>query len=67
LFNQEIEMNTHLAIYLAGNIQKGHENESAVFWTDEDREKLQRGLSPCVISFLNPAIQISGGRCSDPF
>lgn len=50
-------MNTHLAIYLAGNIQKGHEKESAVFWTQEDREIISKGLAPVVVSFLNPALR----------
>ena len=27
----------HLSIYLAGNIQKDHENKSQIYWTEEDR------------------------------
>ncbi|MCI0382639.1 MAG: hypothetical protein L0207_06290 [Chlamydiae bacterium] len=50
-------MNIHLAIYLAGNIQKGHEKESLIFWTEEDREIIRRGLTPVVVSFLNPALR----------
>lgn len=48
---------SHLSIYLAGNIQKGHEKESAIFWTEEDRKILQQGLSPVQVSFLNPAFR----------
>ncbi|MEM8629007.1 MAG: DUF1653 domain-containing protein [Chlamydiota bacterium] len=47
----------HLALYLAGNIQKGHENESNVFWTEEDRKTLEKGLAPCSVAFLNPAFR----------
>lgn len=50
-------MNIHLAIYLAGNIQKGHEKGSQIFWTDADREIIQKGLAPAVVSFLNPALR----------
>jgi len=47
--------NLHLAIYLAGNIQKNHENDSKVFWTFEDQKTLMNCLSPCKLTFLNPA------------
>lgn len=47
----------HIALYLAGNIQKGHEKESQVFWTNEDREIIQNGLAPSQVSFLNPALR----------
>lgn len=50
-------MSIHLAMYLAGNIQKGHEKESQVFWTEYDREVIRKGLAPVVVSFLNPAIR----------
>lgn len=50
-------MNVHLAIYLAGNIQKGHEKESQVFWSDDDREIIRQGLAPAIVSFLNPALR----------
>ena len=41
----------HIAIYLAGKIQKGHENESKIYWSDTDLEFLKKGLSPTHISF----------------
>jgi len=46
-----------IAIYLAGNIQKGHEKESQIFWTQADKDHLSAGLSPINISFLNPALR----------
>lgn len=46
-----------IALYLAGNIQKNHENESRVFWTNEDRKMIEQGLNPCSVSFLNPALR----------
>ena len=46
-----------LSIYLAGNIQKGHEQESQIFWTDADQDFLKNRLSEVEISFLNPAIR----------
>lgn len=48
---------TSIALYLAGNIQKGHEQESQIFWTNEDREILQKGLAPNQVVFLNPALR----------
>ena len=48
-------MNKQLAIYLAGNIQKGHEKESQVFWSTDDRNSIQNGLAPTHVTFLNPA------------
>lgn len=50
-------MPIHLAIYLAGNILKGHEKESSVFWTKEDQEIIRSGLDPTEVSFLNPAMR----------
>ncbi len=47
----------HIALYLAGNIQKGHEKKSQVFWTNEDQEVIQKGLAPNNVSFLNPALR----------
>lgn len=44
-------------MYLAGNIQKGHEKESALYWTEEDREAIARGIDPIEVAFLNPAIR----------
>ncbi|MCP5509284.1 MAG: hypothetical protein H7A39_02610 [Chlamydiales bacterium] len=43
-----------VAFYLAGSIQKGHEqNESE--WTNAHMEHLKTGLSPHEVYFLNPA------------
>ena len=44
-----------LSIYLAGNIKKGHEDSSAIFWTEEDRQVLQKQLPDHKLIFLNPA------------
>ena len=35
-----------IALYLAGNIQKGHESESTIFWTLEDQKYLSKELNP---------------------
>jgi len=51
-------MKNHLSIYLAGNIKKEHEKESAVFWTQKDQDILRKGLAPNDISFLNPATRM---------
>lgn len=47
----------HISIYLAGNIQKDHENKSQIYWTEEDRDFLRNELAPKDISFLNPALR----------
>ena len=47
----------HISIYLAGNIQKDHENKSQIYWTEEDRDFLRNELAPKNISFLNPALR----------
>lgn len=44
-----------VSVYLAGNIQKGHEKESAVFWTSAEASILQEKAGLCKIVFLNPA------------
>jgi len=46
-----------ISIYLAGNIQKGHENESKIFWSQVDIENLKLNCSPIEITFLNPALR----------
>lgn len=46
-----------LSIYLAGNIQKGHETESQLFWTEEHQREMERALAPLSLSFLNPAVR----------
>lgn len=43
------------SLYLAGNIQKKHEKESQIFWTQMDQDLLQKALAPFKITFLNPA------------
>ncbi len=50
-------MKKQISMYLAGNIQKGHEKESALYWTEEDREAIARGVEPAEVIFLNPAIR----------
>ncbi len=47
----------YLSIYLAGNIQKSHENKSKVYWTKEDCEAIEKVLFPLRVSFLNPALR----------
>jgi hypothetical protein len=47
----------NLSIYLAGNIQKGHEKESQIFWSQSDRDAIQKKLSSVDILFLNPSIR----------
>lgn len=47
----------HISIYLAGNIQKGHENESQIYWSESDRDFLKKTLAPKRVSFLNPAMR----------
>ena len=46
-----------ISIYLAGNIQKGHENESLIYWSGNDLKKIRETLSFVEITFLNPAIR----------
>ncbi len=46
-----------IAIYLAGNIQKGHEKESEIFWTHDDQVFLAQAVHPCKLTFLNPAMR----------
>lgn len=50
-------MKTKIAIYLAGNIKKGHETKEAHYWTDEDMSFIQESLSDFEVSLLNPAIR----------
>lgn len=38
-----------------GNIKKGHEKESELFWTTQDQSELAEAMIPCKITFLNPA------------
>lgn len=45
------------AIYLAGNIQKGHEKESGIYWTLEDQQCLAEAMRPHKLTFLNPAVR----------
>ncbi len=46
-----------ISIYLAGNIQKGHEKESQIYWTSDDQEFLVGNLKDIDVSLLNPAIR----------
>ena len=53
----DLQSSMSIAMYLAGNIEKNHEKESKVFWSEFDREILRDGLAPIQISFLNPALR----------
>ncbi|MBS0606725.1 MAG: hypothetical protein JSR57_07230 [Verrucomicrobia bacterium] len=50
-------MKKHIAIYLAGSIQKGHEKNNGSYWTEEDMQSLRENLPEFQISFLNPAFR----------
>jgi hypothetical protein len=50
-------MTTHVAIYLAGSIQKSHELGNELFWQEEHLKQLQQALQGFTISFLNPALR----------
>lgn len=45
-----------IAIYLAGSIQKGHENNEQ-YWTQNDLETIQKALPEYNVKFLNPALR----------
>lgn len=49
-------MKRKVAIYLAGSIQKGHENHKS-FWTNDDMSIIKACLSDFDVSFLNPAFR----------
>jgi len=49
-------MTKQLAIYLAGNIQKGHEDKSRLVWTQSDLDFLEQTV-PAKLTFLNPALR----------
>jgi hypothetical protein len=44
-----------IAVYLAGNIKKNHEQESEIMWTTRDEQIIVDALSPSEVIFLNPA------------
>lgn len=46
-----------LFLYLAGNIQKSHENSTQLYWTKTLCDHLRAVLSPVEVSFFNPAIR----------
>jgi hypothetical protein len=50
-------MNPKISMYLAGSIKKGHERADEFYWTDADRETIQRCLTGYEVSFLNPAFR----------
>lgn len=50
-------MKTHISIYLAGSIQKGHEKNNDSYWTDADMQNLRESLAEFQLSFLNPAFR----------
>ncbi|MCH9612848.1 MAG: hypothetical protein S4CHLAM102_13480 [Chlamydiia bacterium] len=50
-------MSKSFSIYLAGKIQKAHENPNETYWTEKDQEVLRQALLPRQLHFLNPAIR----------
>jgi len=46
---------TKVSIYLAGKIQKGHEDPKEFYWHSDDLEALKKFLYPVTPVFLNPA------------
>jgi len=50
-------MKNSVSIYLAGKIQKSHENPNETYWTEEDIQLIQNISDPLKIHFLNPAIR----------
>lgn len=46
-----------VAIYLAGNIKKGHESVCDGYWGDDECQKIIAILKPSQVDFLHPAIR----------
>lgn len=46
-----------IAIYLAGKIQKAHEEPNETYWTEKEQRILREHLCPLAVHFLNPAIR----------
>ncbi len=46
-------MKRSIAIYLAGSIQKGHEDSGDSFWTQADMDQLRTDLKEFEVIFLN--------------
>lgn len=46
-----------ITIYLAGKIQKAHEEPNETYWTEADQQILREALAPRKVLFLNPAIR----------
>lgn len=44
-----------ITIYLAGKIQKAHENPNETYWTEEHQQTLRNAFAPTIVHFLNPA------------
>lgn len=53
-----------VAIYLAGNIKKGHEENEQDFWGETELKKITTVLAPIHVDFLHPAIR--NDDLSDP-
>ena len=49
-------MTEQIAIYFAGSIQKGHEQNDS-FWTPDDLAYLTHALAPSAVALLNPAVR----------
>ncbi|NGX31337.1 MAG: hypothetical protein K940chlam8_00703 [Chlamydiae bacterium] len=53
------------AIYLAGKIQKGHEEPNETFWGDQEIAEIQSCFAPVNVQLLNP-IEAPGDVVKDP-
>lgn len=51
------DMTNEITIYLAGKIQKAHEDPNETYWTNEDQKTLREALAPKQVHFLNPAFR----------
>ncbi len=50
-------MEKDISLYLAGKIQKAHENPNETYWTEIEQDILRRALASFNVHFLNPAIR----------
>lgn len=57
LLNKGLQMTKKISIYLAGKIQKAHEDSNETYWTEKDQKELKAALSSHQVHFLNPALR----------
>ena len=50
-------MHSEITIYLAGKIQKAHENSNEVYWTQEYQDSIRAALDAYNVFFLDPAVR----------